>query len=70
MNEIAAKIKQELVKDGLIGQGAHFELRLTKRGLYICNQRQADGLYQKYVGLLEELMGQKMEANTSFELCQ
>jgi hypothetical protein len=69
MNEVTTKIKSELIKDGLIPHwGAHFELRLNRRGLFVGNQPQPDDLYQKYAALLEELTGTRMEANGSFEL--
>jgi hypothetical protein len=69
MNEVTTKIKDELIKDGLIPhRGAHFELRLNRRGLFVGNQPQPVDLYQKYAALLEELTGTRMEANGSFEL--
>jgi hypothetical protein len=61
------KIRDELVKDGLIkSKSSHYEMRLNKRGLFIDDEKQSDAIFQKYKNLLKELTGIDIENGGSF----
>ncbi len=61
------KIRDELVKDGLIkSKSSHYEMRLNKRGLFIDDEKQSDALFQKYKNLLKEITGTDIENGGSF----
>lgn len=56
--ENSDRISEELVKDGLIkSKDDRYEMRLSKRGLFIDDEKQSDTLFQKYKKLLKDLMG-------------
>jgi beta-lactamase regulating signal transducer with metallopeptidase domain len=61
------KITDLLLQDKLIKDPDHFELRLTKKALYINGVKQPKKVYKKYKELVEKAVG-KLEGSREFKI--